>query len=240
MAQIALFIPCFNEAKRLDVSAFQDFILSQTGFIDFYFVNDGSRDNTSEIISEKLLFPGSSFLISTKKNLGKGNALVFSFSKVDLEKYDYVAFIDSDGDIPLNQVLKLHEMIKQENAHFAISNREFIQNFKIFDLRSYVSLLMVWLANSLIGYKELIKDTQCGCKMFRSELVKHCFGEYFISDWLFDIEMFIRFRQQFVNSRERIKEVPLVGNSQALKSRSKLLSSHKIIYHLYQIRRNYR
>lgn len=240
MATIALFIPCYNEARRLNVSAFEEFILSHTGIIDFYFVDDGSQDNTSAIITEKLLFPGSSFLISTGKNLGKGNALVFSFSKVDIQKYEYISFIDSDGDIPFGQVLKLHERIKQENAQIAISNRDFIKNFQFFHLRSYVSLLMVWFANHLIGFEILIKDTQCGCKMFRSELVKYCFEENFISEWLFDIEMFIRYRQQFENSRQYIVEVPLKNTLNAKKSRSKLFSSPKIVYQLYQIHRNYR
>lgn len=240
MATIALFIPCYNEAKRLNVSAFNEFIHSHLGFIDFYFIDDGSQDNTSEIIEKNLLIPNSSFIISTGKNLGKGNALILGISQVDTDKYDYVAFIDSDGDIPLDQVLKLYEQIKQEDAQFAISNRNFFNDFQFYSLRSYTSVLMVYLANVLIGYEVGLKDTQCGCKMFRANLVQYCFKKNFVSEWLFDIEMFIRFKQQFTDSRPSIVEVPIKSTLNTKKSRSKLFSIHKILHQLYQIKCNYR
>ena len=48
--KVAIIIPCYNEADRLDVSKFTEYLLQNT-HVHFYFIDDGSTDNTISIIN---------------------------------------------------------------------------------------------------------------------------------------------------------------------------------------------
>ena len=82
-------IPTYNNAATLgavitDVSAYTDHIIV---------VNDGSNDNTEELVRS---FPFIQF-ISYKKNVGKGWALRKGFEHAIAKNYQYAITIDSDG-----------------------------------------------------------------------------------------------------------------------------------------------
>ena len=49
MEKICVIIPCYNEAQRLELEVFREFVGREERF-DFCFVNDGSQDNTSEVL----------------------------------------------------------------------------------------------------------------------------------------------------------------------------------------------
>ena len=82
-------IPTYNNAATLakvieDVAEYTDHIIV---------VNDGSTDNTVEIVKQ---FPAVQF-ISYQKNVGKGWALRKAFSYATEKGYKYAITIDSDG-----------------------------------------------------------------------------------------------------------------------------------------------
>ncbi len=237
--KLALFIPCYNETGRLKIIDFQNFISENANFIDFYFVDDGSDDGTSSFLSSHFKSYKNFNLISFKNNSGKGNVLRQGIFRIDLQKYTYLGFIDADLDIPLEQVLKLYESLEQSEYLMAISNRQFSESFNFYRLRSYISVLMVGTANLLLNFDPRIKDTQCGCKMFRSEIVGPCFQPVFVSDWLFDIEVFLRFKKKYPNSRNKIIEVPSKLNKNNSKSALKILAMHKILFRWYPITPQY-
>lgn len=87
--QACVLIPTYNNAATLaavitDVSAYTDHIIV---------VNDGSSDNTEELVQS---FPFIQF-ISYKKNVGKGWALRKGFEYAIAKNYQYAITIDSDG-----------------------------------------------------------------------------------------------------------------------------------------------
>lgn len=96
--KVCVIIPTYNNASTLagvieDVAGYSNHIIV---------VNDGSTDNTAEII---LRFPSVQF-ISYSKNVGKGWALRQAFKYAADKGYHYSITIDSDGqhfakDIPL-------------------------------------------------------------------------------------------------------------------------------------------
>ena len=51
--KVVIINPCYNEADRLDVNKFIDY-LSQNTHLQFHFVDDGSTNNTSRIINQIL------------------------------------------------------------------------------------------------------------------------------------------------------------------------------------------
>ena len=111
--------------------------------------------------------------------------------------YQYFGFIDADMDIPFSQVNKLYSALSASDSLLAISRRDLIGNISFKNFRSFSSIIMLLIANKIIAFKPVLNDTQCGCKLFKKDIVEPCFKEKFISDWLFDIEIFLRFKNNF-------------------------------------------
>lgn len=239
MNEIALFLPCFNEALRLKIQSILSFIQEQNDLIDFYFIDDGSKDLTSDIIKDNLVNNKNSFLIKLKHNMGKGNALRNGILKLYSKPYQYYGFVDADLDIPLNQVIKLYGQLENSKYLIAITSRNLYQNFNFRRVRSFSSIAMVNIANNIIQFQPKIKDTQCGCKLFKREVVEICFGNEFISEWLFDIEIFLRMKTNIIDSRQNICEVPLKDLGESVKSNFEFGQNFKILRQLFKINAYY-
>ena len=70
MKKICVIIPCYNEAQRLELEVFREFVGREERF-DFCFVNDGSQDNTSEVLRRAVeLEPGRFLLVDNADNRG--------------------------------------------------------------------------------------------------------------------------------------------------------------------------
>lgn len=240
MKKTALFIPCFNEERRLDIPAFESFIQAEKKSIDFFFVNDGSKDSTSKILRKAFLNYENVSLIENIKNSGKGPALRNAILNSDLEGYEYFGFIDADSDIPLSQVELLRKEIETGNYLIAISKRDLLKNLNKLSVRSLGSVFIVKIANKLIKLQPGLSDTQCGCKLFKKEIRKLCFKDPFISKWLFDIEILLRLRSHIPSLRNRIVEVPVVGYSKSDFSNFRFSQNLMILKQLYSIYKTYK
>jgi glycosyltransferase involved in cell wall biosynthesis len=69
---LAIIVPCFNEAIRFNVSQWQS-VVEKFSNCHWFFVNDGSTDNTSLIL--KGLVGENIHCIDISSNVGKGNAI---------------------------------------------------------------------------------------------------------------------------------------------------------------------
>lgn len=238
--EIALFIPCYNEEHRLQIKELRDFILKNKGHLDFYFVDDGSEDSTSKIISDHLINGENSFLIKLENNLGKGNALRKGILQNLHKSYHYYAFIDADLDLPLEQVNSLYLHLKDSPYLLAVSRRDILKEFNLIRLRSMSSLVMIKIANRLIRTQPKLKDTQCGCKMFKKEIVETGFSDEFISEWLFDIEILLRLKKEYPDFRKKICEVPVKWKNGSATSKFMFRKNLKILRQIYMINSIYK
>ena len=57
---LAIVVPCYNEADRLPFSQFENFLSLQSK-VSIFFVNDGSKDKTEKVLT------GSGFLMSSSR-----------------------------------------------------------------------------------------------------------------------------------------------------------------------------
>lgn len=75
MEKICIIIPCYNEAQRLELEVFREFVGKEERF-DFCFVNDGSLDNTSEVLRRAVASePNRFLLVDNADNRGKAEAV---------------------------------------------------------------------------------------------------------------------------------------------------------------------
>lgn len=193
-----IIIPCYNEGTRLNTQAFLDFIQSTEEY-HICFVNDGSKDNTLEVLNEiKAQQPEKVSVIDMKKNGGKASAVRagsrYLFNKEEIE---FIGFIDADLSTDFNDFQKLVDTISSnEQLTFVYGSRS-QGNGKI--ERNIFRKLFSKIVKSLV-YLILrlpIEDTQCGAKVFRKEIIPIAYKNQFLSKWLFDVEIFIRLKKQF-------------------------------------------
>jgi hypothetical protein len=82
-------------------------------------------------------------------------------------------------------------------------------NIQRFGFRSIASKVIAQFIYLILRLN--FQDTQCGAKMFNKEMVNLVFGESFKTDWLFDVEVFLRFRKIYgkIYAQQHIYELPL-------------------------------
>ncbi len=196
--KICLIIPCYNESSRLNIAEF----LQSPSNISFIFVNDGSTDNTVDIIKINFLNKDSHrfHLLDLKQNVGKGEAVRQGFLYIEkkspaFENIKWVGYWDADLATPLSEV---NQFIAYASLY---QNAEIILGCRLYRLGSNIQrnftrhicgrffATLISLIFNLGAY-----DTQCGAKLFRKELIAKIFREPFISKWIFDVELILRSR----------------------------------------------
>jgi len=111
-------IPTYNHCKALEqvVSS----VLSVTS--DIIIVNDGSTDDTSEILNHFKYLP----VISYPFNRGKGYALKKGFREAAAGGFDYAVTIDSDGQHKADEIALFISEVKEHKGSVIVGSRNLI------------------------------------------------------------------------------------------------------------------
>jgi glycosyltransferase involved in cell wall biosynthesis len=210
MPSLAIIIPCYNEESRLKRDAIEKLV---KGLDDatLFFVNDGSHDNTLGVLNELAAqFPDRISVISFSKNEGKAKAIAKGFRQViDTGSFPYIGYMDADFSTPVEEFIKLYTTIREEKASFVFGSR--IKKLNSGINRKPFRHLAGRVISTIIDlhFKLGIYDTQCGAKIFSSEVVSAVFDSPFYCNWLFDVEIFIRLKKKELLSGGI--EQPLLG-----------------------------
>lgn len=240
--QVWMVVPCYNEGKRLNVRAFEEYI-SLHDNVGFCFVNDGSTDRTNEVIRNiKEDFPGQVTLLDLTKNQGKAEAVRSGVSHVSkLSCSHYIGFWDADLATPLQEIDDFLKILSSNNELIVASGARISRigaQVERTTLRSLEGKLFAALSSGILGLK--FNDTQCGAKIFDRKIAISIFKEPFISRWCFDVELFARIRNLIGNEGikkvayevplQKWKEIP--GSKVDLKGRvGMILDLGKILLH---------
>src|ERR1700752_135559 len=104
MANGIIVIPCYNEAARLDVSAFEPFA-AQHCDIQFLFIDDGSSDRTLALLQTMHGNTPDQFLAQPlPHNMGKAEAVRQGLREACAKQPQFVGFFDADLATPLNEI----------------------------------------------------------------------------------------------------------------------------------------
>ena len=197
MEKICIIIPCYNEAQRLELEVFREFVGKEERF-DFCFVNDGSLDNTSEVLRRAVASePNRFLLVDNADNRGKAEAV-------------RSGILDADLATPLEDLYLLAEVMdRQPEVCMTMGARlkRLGANVQRKAYRHYLGRGFATLVSML--YQLPVYDSQCGAKLLKSELIPVGFSEEFRSGWLFDVELILRIREKHADYNRIIHEVPL-------------------------------
>ncbi len=193
--KICLVVPCYNESKRLDLGKFN----SAGKNLYFLFVNDGSTDNTSDILKKGL--NNRIFLLDLEKNAGKAEAVRKGFLHLKglpfFKEIDWVGYWDADLAIPLweadNFILYAAHFGNAPAAIFGSRVMRLGSRIKRLFIRHIFGRIFATAVSFI--FKIRVYDTQCGAKLFKRDIIEEYFNEPFISRWVFDVEIMLRMRK---------------------------------------------
>ena len=213
---IALVVPCYNEAARLDVQAFRTFAAETPG-VHVLFVDDGSCDKTLATLENvRAGNEANVSILPCPTNGGKAEA-VRKGVLYALEQFSprIVGFWDADLATPLNAVLPLACVLDEKpaiemvfGARVKLLGREVERRA----VRHYPGRVFATMVSTLLQLS--IYDTQCGAKLFRvTPNTRLIFADAFLSRWIFDVEILARYMQRLKITAAalgaRIYEYPL-------------------------------
>lgn len=193
-SETILVVPCYNEAKRLNVARFQAFVADHAD-VRFLFVNDGSTDDTARVLH--LLCeprPDSLQFLEMPQNSGKAEAVRVGILKALQSRPAIVGFWDADLSTPLEELDGMLAIFHQRpeiemvfGARVNLLGRQVRRKLS----RHYIGRIFATVVARTLGLG--IYDTQCGAKLFRvNDRLPELFREPFISKWIFDVEIIAR------------------------------------------------
>ena len=240
---VGVVIPCYNEEERLLSKEFIDYIDKNSGY-HLCFVNDGSKDRTLEVL--KALQKGREDFITVydcDKNGGKAEAVRLGMLHMaKKEDLDYIGFLDADLSTDLADFDDLVKTI--EHSEFKIVSGSRISrmgaNITKESARKIISLTINFIIRKIL--KMDFKDTQCGAKIFHKDVINVTFSEKFVTQWIFDVEIFKRMSLYYglKQAKTMLCEQPLKRWIHADGSKLSMKDSVKIVGQLAQIAWVYR
>ncbi len=132
---------------------------------ELIFIDDGSRDQSWEVIT-KLSEKNPSVLgIKFSKNFGKSQALHAGFEKA---KGDVIITMDADLQDSPDEIPELFQLVKN-NKHDIVSGWK-KKRYDAYFRKNLPSKLFNWAARKISGLK--LHDFNCGLKAYKKEVVK--------------------------------------------------------------------
>ena len=205
MAKYSIIIPAYNEGARLGATL--DRVLKYTSAqgwdAEVIVVNDGSRDQTPDIVRSYAQRYSALRLLDNPGNRGKGysvrNGMLHATGEIQL-------FSDADLASPIEEANHLFAAI-ESGADVAIGSRWLrpeLQTKRQSPLRQFYGRIFNLALRLLLGLH--FKDTQCGFKAFKRPAALAIFPLQKIERWGFDPEILFLARKLGF----KVKEVPVL------------------------------
>ena len=190
----AVVVPCFNEADRLDVDVFAEFVCD-TDDMELIFVDDGSTDATlhsAQAVSERA---GSSVsVLRMNVNCGKAEAVRQGMRWAAQRDFSAIAFWDADLATPMGMISAFLDVLtKHSNVEVVWGSRLPLMGHTINRdaIRRQTGKMFSGSAAAAVGVG--IRDALCGAKMFRTgAMLDTILARPFSSRWIFDVEILAR------------------------------------------------
>ncbi len=165
---ISVVVPLYNEAESLpELEAWIRRVMEQNGFTyEILFINDGSTDDSWEVIQRLRQQNPAVRGVSFRRNYGKSPALNTGFARA---QGDVVITMDADLQDSPDEIPELYRMITREGYDLVSGWKQ-----KRYDplSKTIPTKLFNATARRVSGIKNL-HDFNCGLKAYRQKVVKH-------------------------------------------------------------------
>jgi dolichyl-phosphate beta-glucosyltransferase len=185
---LSIVIPAYNEARRIGraLAAVRAYALRADVSVELIVVDDGSRDETGEIVREFQREPLTLRLLVNPANRGKGYSIRQGMLAA---RGDVVLMCDADLSTPIEELERFRGWLER-GYDVVIGSRDLPDS----RLDPPQPLLRRWLAWGFRAIRRrlllpTLRDTQCGFKCFRRAVAHDVFARQQTDGWLFDCEV---------------------------------------------------
>ena len=180
--KLSIVIPCYNESKDIakNVEIVKEYLNSKAIDYELLLVNDGSKDNTKEVIES---ISGVKAL-SYDKNRGKGGAVKYG---IENATGDYVLFMDADLSTDISAIEQVMELAPSYD--FIIGSRH-AKGSVIKKKQPWTRVFIGWCCRLIVKmlFHTKLKDTQCGFKAMQIDVAKKIVEKQLVTNFAFDVE----------------------------------------------------
>lgn len=192
---LALVVPCYNEASRLDPEAFLDFVGTHPG-VRLFMVDDGSVDGTDGVLERmRASAPSAVTVLRQSSNRGKGEAVRAGILAAIAERPAAVGYFDADLSTPLRAIDDFLAVLRtRPDVEFILGSRVLLmgRDVKRKASRHYLGRVFATAVSHALDLP--VYDTQCGAKVLRMNAeTATLFATPFHSRWIFDVELIARY-----------------------------------------------
>lgn len=206
MNDALVIIPTYNEIEN--IAAIIDAVMKLPVHFDLLVIDDNSPDGTATVVKEKIKeYHGRIFLEEREGKLGLGTAYIHGF-KFGLSKgYQYILEMDADFSHNPDDLSKLYNACKDENADMAIGSR-YISGVNVVNwpmgrvLMSYFASVYVRMVTGMP-----LRDATAGFVCYSRKVLEAInLDKIKFKGYAFQIEMkFKTFKKNF-----KIVEIPII------------------------------
>ena len=230
---LSIVIPAYNEGARIEhaLDRVLACVAERRWNAEVLVVDDGSTDNTPDIVHRWMANHPNLHLIHNDGNRGKGysvrNGILQSVGQT-------VMFTDADLSSPIEEAERLFAAL-EAGADVAIGSRWLDKQRQTIHqplYRRFFGRCFNWVTRKIIGLP--YKDTQCGFKAFRRDAAQVIFRLQTIERWGFDPEILFIARKLGY----QIVEVPVTWGHDERSRISYLKDGMKMLQEMAQIRKN--
>ncbi len=188
MIELSVIIPAYNEESRLPktLDSVYEFLYKRRRSFEIVVVDDGSHDNTTEIVIAYAKDHPEVRVLSYQPNRGKGFAVRHGILNAAGQT---MLIDDADGSSPIEEIERLEQEL-QEGADLAIGSRAKPDESRKVDAlahRKFIGNTFNAIVQSLL--LPGIYDTQCGFKLFKRNAARDIFSVNRIDGFGFDVEI---------------------------------------------------
>ncbi|MDR2980090.1 MAG: glycosyltransferase family 2 protein [Bacteroidales bacterium] len=239
-----IIVPCYNEEKRLPLDKFKQFVQKYPD-CSLLFVNDGSKDNTLTILNGLAKEHQAINVLDLLQNAGKAEAvrqgMLHAINTHPVP--DFVAFYDADMATPASDLYAMIQLADNQQYHMVVASR-ILRLGGAID-RTFIRGIMGRVFANAASYvlcNLTVYDTQCGAKVFRAPVAQVIFAKPFITNWIFDVELFARMIIQYGLQEVYMKvyEFPLSAWRDVQGSKVSKMDFIRQIYDMYKIKKHYK
>ena len=160
MVKVSVIVPVYNVEKYIDKCL--DSLVNQTlKDIEIIVVNDGSPDNSQEIIDKYVKKYPKKVKSYIKENGGQGSARNLGLESA---KGEYISFVDSDDYLDLNMLEEMYNVAKEKDNDIVIC--DLVDHYLLDDNEEKV------IYHNCTKYDSVYEVTPSACnKIFRREVI---------------------------------------------------------------------
>lgn len=170
---VSIMVPCYNEGDNLD-EAIPYLLQLRYPNYELIFINDGSKDNTGEII-ERWAKADERIVALHQENQGKASALNHGLL---VAKGEYVACIDGDAVLDFDAIDYMVQSLELNRAYGAVTGNPRVRNrstilgrLQVSEFSSIIGLIK--RAQSLMGTIFTVSGVCC---LFRKDVMEEIGG----------------------------------------------------------------